>query len=175
MAINKNKWLTALVLLLVLGNLASLAYLWIGRGRQAPPPQPARADAFIIRELQLDATQQQQYRRLVEEHRRRTQDIRANIRAAKDEFFGLLQDTATTDSAKTAAAARISRFTEELDLVTFQHFQQVRAICTPQQQQHFDEIIRKVIGMMAGGPQGSPQGRREGPPQGPPPQPPPGE
>ncbi len=181
MGTSKNKLLTALVALLVLGNLASLAFLWLHKAPNAQPPTGARADAFITRELKLDRVQQEQYHQLMMEHRRQTQAVRMQIRDAKDAFFALLQNPGTTDSSKKQAAANVSRYTEELDLLTFEHFQKLRAICNPVQQQRFDEIIHQVIGMMGQGPGGRPPGgpqggSRSGPPdrpEGPPP--PPGE
>jgi hypothetical protein len=39
-----------------------------------------------------------------------------------------------------------------LETVTFQHFTEVRKICTPEQQKKFDEIIREALRMMGPSP-----------------------
>ena len=87
---------------------------------------------------------------------------------SKETFFDLLKKQNVTDSTKQTAAKVVSSITEELDLLTLNHFQKVRSLCTTDQQQKFDEIIKEVTGMM--GQQRPPGGPGKGNgPQGPPP------
>jgi len=133
----KNRWLTGLVLLLLLANVASIAMFWIGKkAADSPPVNKGRPDQFLIKELNLDTLQQQKLKSLVREHRSNSETIRQDIKKAKDAFFDLLQQPTITDSAKQKAAAAISLYTEKLDLLTLNHFQEVRKICRPEQQQN---------------------------------------
>lgn len=155
----KNKWLTGLVILLIAANAATITVFWLGRRKHhVPPPHEQGGPAnYLIRELELDSLQQQQYRQLVNEHRQAAEQLRQKIKEEKDHFFGLLRQGNTPDSVKNAVAAAVSRQTAALDLLTFDHFQKVRAIGTPAQQEKFDRIIQKVMAMMAGpGPGGPP-------------------
>lgn len=149
-----------LVIGLLLVNGVTIALFWLGREKreQLPPPPPEQGGPanYLIRELELDSQQQQQYMQLVKEHRQASAQLRRQISEEKDRFFGLLRQSQVPDSVKKAAAAAVSRQTEALDLLTFDHFRKVRTLCTPAQQEKFDRIIRQVTAMMAGPKPGGP-------------------
>ena len=48
-----------------------------------------------------------------------------------------------------------------IEMATFYHFEEVRSICTPDQQKMFDEVIKEALRMMSPPPPGPPHG---GPP-----------
>ena len=82
-------------------------------------------------------------------------------------LFKLLQQPDVNDSTKKAAADNVAKNLERLDLLTFEHFKEVRAMCTPGQQKKFDEIIENVLQMIASGPppgRPGPNGRDHMPP-----------
>lgn len=154
--VSKNKLLTWLVLLLIVANAITIIMFWVNK-KQSPPPNPA-PNEFLIKELRLDKFQQEQLDILVKEHRGQVQAIRGKLREAKDKLFSIVKIPETSDSVKHAAAADISKLTEEIDLLTLAHFQKVRKICTPEQQKKFDELIGEVTAMMAPRPPKRPPG-----------------
>jgi len=164
----KNKVLTWLVVLLLLANAATITMFWLGRAKHPPQPKGGPKE-FLISELKLDAKQQEQLEVLVKEHRQAAEQLRGKTKEAKELFFDLLKQINVTDSTKKAAAKAVSVTTEELDLLTLDHFQKIRALCNAEQQKKFDEIIHQLTSMM-----GQPRppmgpGGRPGGPQGPPP------
>ncbi len=161
----KNKLLIWLVILLLLANAATITMFWLGRAKHPPQPKGSPKD-FLITELKLDAKQQEQLEVLVKEHRQAAEELRGKTKEAKEAFFGLLKQTNVTDSTKQAAAKAVSVTTEELDLLTLDHFQKIRALCNAEQQQKFDKIIGQVTMMMG---QPRPPGGSGGRPDGPPP------
>ena len=173
-AVKKNKVLIGLVALLLIANTASIIFLWLDKGRR-PPGNKGTPAAFLIKELSFDAKQQEQFGLLVKEHQSGAIVIRNKIKAAKEAFFDLLKQPNVSDSARLQAANAISVQTEELDLLTFSHFQKVRALCTATQQPRFDAIIQEVTNMINrprppmgpgnGPPPGGPDGERPPPPQ----------
>lgn len=161
----KNKLLVWLVALLLVANASTIAFFWINRGHRPPQPKGAPQE-FLSKELGLDTKQQAELEVLVKEHRSAAEQIRPKIREAKEALFELIKQPGTTDSAKQAAARAVSIQAEALDLLTFNHFQKIRNLCTPEQQKKFDAIIQDVIRMI--GQQRPPMGPRNGM-QGPPP------
>jgi len=165
--ITKNKWLAVAFVLLILINIATLTALWwVKKSLQSEdkPPQGG-AIAFLIKELQLDSSQQQQLKELRDEHRSATQDTRKKNREAKETFFSLLSKENITDAEIDQAASVSVQYDAELAKITFDHFKKIKTICTERQKEKFDEIIHQVLRMMAG-PQGPPpprDGRRPGP------------
>lgn len=161
--VSKNKLLTWLVALLLIANAATIVMFWLNK--KPKPPQPGdRAKQFLITELKLDAAQQQELDALVKEHRKATRELRDKIKAAKDSLFALIKETNAADSAKQVAAANASQYTGQIDLLTLNHFQKVRALCRPDQQQKFDKIIKDVLRMMTPPRPPMGPGRPDGPP-----------
>ncbi len=172
---NRNKWTAIAFLLLIALNIITLSTLWIMHERETGRPagnQPELVD-FLVKELGLDSAQKKQLIVLRDEHRQQMQAIRRNNRDAKNAFFDLLQQEDLTDTALAAAAKEAARYDAETDMLTFRHFQKIRALCNAEQQVRFESVIRQVLRMMApppGRPQGGPPPGREGEkPGGPPP------
>ena len=149
----KNKWLIGLLILLLAANFVTIATFWLTRRPQQSLPK-GRPDTFLIKELNLDTKQQEQLKLLVSEHRAAAEQIRHEVKEGKDSFFDLIKEPNIADSIKRIAAAAISRNTERLDLLTLEHFQKIRALCNPVQQQKFDKIIHEITSMMAPPPRG---------------------
>jgi hypothetical protein len=149
----KNNFLLWLVALLVIANLASITVFWLGRTDRRPPPA-GNASQYLIKELEFNENQKNSYLKLVSGHRRMAEGYRQEIRKAKDNFFDLLQEPSVSDTTKQRALHEISIQTESLDALTFDHFKKVRALCTPEQKEKFDNIIHEVLNLMAGPPPG---------------------
>jgi periplasmic protein CpxP/Spy len=143
-----NKSFAWLISLLILANIVMIA-IFFGKKETKEMPRGGPKD-FLIKELKLDAKQQEQLEGLVKEHRSAAEELRKQMRTAKDNLFDLVSKPESSDSIKRSAAEAVSKITEELDLITLNHFQKVRALCNPEQQKKFDEIIHEVTAMMAG-------------------------
>lgn len=171
--ITRNKWWKIAFGVLVILNIVTLTAFWWTRKAHQPEARPPQggAIAYLVKTLQLDSVQQEQLRSLRDEHRSQSQEIRRKNREAKEVFFNLLQKEGITEAEINQAAAISARYDAELSKITFDHFKKIRVICTPEQQQQFDEIIHDVLRMMAG-PQGPPPHDSRSPgehPDGPPP------
>jgi len=143
----KNKLLTGLVILLLAANAATIAVFWLSKPKQPRGPKGNPAE-FLVKELALDNKQQEQLNVLVKAHREGAQQLREKIKEAKEAFFNLLKEPAIADSTKHNAAKAVSSITEQLDIMTWDHFKQVRELCTTEQQKKFDEIIHQVTGII---------------------------
>ena len=156
-----NRWFTIVILLLLTANIATLTILWMnhkgGDRRDNKPPPQGQVFEFITNELKLDSSQQAAYSKLREEHQAGQKAIQDSMRKAKDAFFALLQQPGTDEATVQAAAKKASDAQQQMEMLTFRHFQKVRAICNPEQQKKFDTIIQDVLRRMA-------PARRQGPP-----------
>jgi protein CpxP len=176
---NKNKWWLIAVIVLLVVNTATLTIFWLERKSHGllmgGKPKGAEAQAYLIKELALDSAQQVQYLALVKAHRRGTNEIKHELKNAKDAFFNLLGDSTANEATIKQAADQASAIETQLDVLTFKHFQQIRSICTPAQKVKFDSVIKTVVKMMGPSqqrPQGPlpPNGMHQGErPNGPPP------
>jgi Spy/CpxP family protein refolding chaperone len=164
----KNKVFTIALAILLIANIATIIVFWTMKATPPPPPnlpqQPAPPASFLTKELNFTSAQQKQFEQLRNEHQQQVRSIRDSIRVAKDLFFGLMNNDKVSDEDLQDAAAKAGNYQQQLDIITFKHFQKVKAICTPTQEQHFDKIIQQVIRQIA--PRPDRDGRRPGPPPG---------
>jgi len=159
--------LYTLFVALLAANTFTLIHYWKVRV-DGPPSSRRSIQAFLIRELSLDAAQAAAYEGMIRNHRRMADSMRHEIRRAKEDMFELLKDPAGGDSIRRAAAFRASSLIAAMDLQTMSHFGQLRAICRPDQQARFDVLLKDVARMISIGP----PPRHSGPPPGFPPPPP---
>lgn len=153
----KNRLVGIVLVFLVLANIATLGVFWyykihIGAAGQAtghPGDRRAQASAFIIKQVGFTAAQQKQYLSLVQQHQQQVRRIREQLHLAKDALFDSLSDTTITQPRIDELAAAIAALDKELDIQTYAHFKQVRAICTPEQKIKLDNCIKQVMRMMA--------------------------
>ncbi len=146
----KTGWAIAIIILVVI-NIATLATLWYGRGggkHHSPPNGGGGAAKFLIKELAFDSTQQQAYLALVAQHQQAVRDIREQVKDAKENYFNLLADSTASGEKIKAAIDKATTMEEQIDIKTFEHFKQVRALCNSEQKKKFDAIIKEVVGMM---------------------------
>ncbi len=150
--LSSNKLLTIGSILLIVINIVVLSILWAdhhhqGPGGHQPPPsgQDRKPSDLLVRQLGLDSAQQEKFSKLREEHHATQQALLDSMHKAKDEFFELVKQQNITDADLKQKADKAAGFMSMIDMLTIKHFQQVRAICTPDQQKKFDEVIMSAM------------------------------
>lgn len=157
-----SKVFSWLVLILLLVNAITLGLFWFGKP-MGPGPRHGKPEDFLIEKLHFNEKQKEAYLKLVQDHRSRSEELRDDLRSRKDAMFELAKKEAISDSAKKQVVMEVSILTEQLDLLTLDHFHEIRSICDPEQKEIFDSILKEITSMIA-----APR------PQGPPGPPPPG-
>ncbi len=150
----RQKWLLVLVAILLLTNIATLSIYWFkktahdgGPGRNGGHREK-RMGQFLVDQMQFDAGQEAAYWKLRDSMIAIQKPVMDSIRSTKKRFFDLLNHAETTDSTLIAHSNEIAEMQKKLDLVTFRHFQKVRAICRPDQLQKFDTVIKEIVNRM---------------------------
>ncbi len=171
--LKNNRWLSIATLILLVANIVTLTLLWTNKKNVADEKHPpAPVFEFLTKELKLNEQQQAAYKLLRDKHQADQKQFRDSIRKAKDALFSLLKQPNVADSLLQEYSRRATAFDQQLDIITFRHFQEVRALCNTEQQKKFDAIIQDVLRRMAGPRRGQrppPGGKRDGPGGFPPP------
>jgi len=159
----KTKLWSLILGILVFANIATLAGFWYFKfhnGEQVALPQggPGGAAQFIIKQVGFDERQQHDYLELVSEHQQQVSVIRKKLRMNKDALFNSFGDPSFTQLALDTLTSAIGDCEKRLDMLTYRHFKQVRALCDAQQKIKFDNIIKQVMRMMGPMPGGRPPG-----------------
>jgi protein CpxP len=151
----RQKWLLILVAILLLTNIATLSIYWFKKpnDREGGPGREGfnrekKMGQFMVDQMKFDATQEATYWKLRDSMIAVQKPVMDSIRSAKKRFFDLLNQSEATDSTLIAHSNEIAEMQKKLDLVTFRHFQKVRAICRPDQLQKFDTVIKEIVNRM---------------------------
>ena len=157
------------VLLLVLCNIALIATIWVKPnfpgGRRPETPRD-----FVIRNLKFSDDQVKKYDALINIHRTSMDQLRKESMDYRTQLFNKLHENTNQGITPDSLSQLIAINQKQIELATYNHFAQVRAICTDAQKTTFDKIIGDVTKMMSGNKRGGihpgdqgPPPRREGP------------
>ena len=167
-----KQWIITIIILLMLLNVASIGFMWWkNMPHRMDRRQEEKATDYIIHELNLDAKQQAAYAALFKTHREKMKEANGELMKTKDAFFELLKEDNPDSSKVLNAAALIGKAEEKNNLITLQHFQQLKAICNEVQKKKLADVLKGVLGRMKNHPP-QPSQNNEGPEAGGPPPPP---
>lgn len=153
------------VLLLVLCNIGLIVTIWLKPATQWQPAMETPRD-FVIRNLKFDAQQVQKYDVLVTAHHEAMKRLGTDAASYRNALFTNLKYAGNGGLNTDSFAQLIANNQKQVELVTYNHFAAVRALCTEPQKATFDNIITDVIKKMNGGPHKGPPPGRDGPPPG---------
>ncbi len=139
-----NFYKIVIIALLVI-NACTLGYLFLNHSNQ---PREGRhgnpIDRLIIERLQLTEAQQDQFDMLKHEHHGQMMDCQQESSQLHSGLFALLKDknkdTATVDSFMQLILVN----SHKKEMATYDHFEKLRAILTPEQQPKFDELVEEI-------------------------------
>jgi len=154
------------VLLLVLCNVALVAMIWLKPhpGRPAGPGGDGPRNEVIER-LKLTDDQVKKYDVMIKDHQSKMQELNKASRELKKQLFSNVDEKGGTPKTADSLSAAIGTVQKDIELVTYNHFAQLKGICTEQQKQEFDKIIMEVTRNMNNGRRG-PRPGPDGPPPG---------
>ena len=137
-----NTIATWIIGFLILANIATLGFFWIGHFKNQRDHSPKE---FLSKKLNFSKNQKEAYFNLAKEHNESAKTIRDQIKIDKENLFQLLKSDKINDSVRNDKALKVSTSIQSLDILTFEHFRKVRAICTEEQKPKFDELIQKMV------------------------------
>lgn len=149
----RQRWLLVLVAILFLTNIATLSIIWFKKPRSHnqvndPAKKEKRMGQFMVDQMKFDTVQAAAYWKLRDSLVTIQRPVMDSIRNAKLSFFDMLNQPNINDSTLAARSNEITYLQKRLDLLTFRHFQQVRALCRPDQLQKFDTVIKEIVNRM---------------------------
>jgi hypothetical protein len=145
----KNKMLLAVIVVLLLANLATL-YFFVVKNN-CIPERKYEHGAFITETLEKEVgfskEQLASFEKMKETHKKKMKPLFDDLRSAKDSFY-VLMNRNEADSVLQSALKKIGEKQQALDMQMFRNFKEVRALCTQEQLVKYDTVIQKVIRKM---------------------------
>ena len=160
---NNTRFLKAVIIVLILLNFGTLAFMWFNHPVSGQPDRPQFAAGFLVKELELSGQQQKEYFLLRENHRNILRQLQEHDKTLHTRFFDQLFSEVPDLKRVGDLADSIAENRKKMEVLTYDHFMQVRQMLTPDQQKKFEKIFDEVLRMVLPPP----------PPPSPPPPPPP--
>jgi periplasmic protein CpxP/Spy len=142
-----NKILTIAVVLLLITNIALVAFMMFGKNKPGRRGDGGKGEPFAMMEKELNMTEQQkkehfQYR---EEYFKSIRPLFDSVRLAKAAYFSLVKNADINDSMLTVGYKKVIDIQTAIDRQTFDHFRRVRALYSGEQQKKYDELVQKMM------------------------------
>ena len=133
-------------------NITLIVFLFLGR--HANERQRGNPANFIIEKLKFTTQQQTEFNKLKEAHHDSTMLLDEEGKRLRTIFFeGLKSDSANN---KIMIAAEIAENQKQMELLTYNHFEKVKKLCTPEQKIIFNSIIMEILDRL-----GKPHGEKD--------------
>lgn len=140
---NKLRFFTMTTIVLLAVNIF---LLWKMSGNGIPPrDRPRNA---VIERLGFDEEQVKKYDVLIQEHRKRVKQYNDEFRQLKNALYGTLsaaEGKINTDSL----VALMGMKQQEIEKLHYSHFQDIHALCTPEQEEKFQQLTGDIAAIFA--------------------------
>lgn len=132
----KNAFYIFVITLLLIINLVLVLFIFL-----KPPLTFNRKEPkeLIIERLTFDAGQIAKYEDLIAAHRHHVREKDQIIREYKHDLYGLLARDSVPQHMVDSITLSIAQFQKDIELIHFEHFMDIKALCRPDQVKYFNE------------------------------------
>ena len=143
------------VVLLVLCNVGLMLVIWL---KPHPPglPNGEQPRDLVIRTLKFSDDQVKKYDSLINDHQHMMKQLHDETAQYRQRLFENLGKQGQFNTEADSLTRLIADGQRQIEIVTYYHFAQVRALCTDAQKAAFDKIIVEVTKKMNGNGRGGP-------------------
>lgn len=151
----KTKSLVTIILFLLITNIVMLIFFILlskPADRRSRNHETNGMYTSLQNEVGFSKEQLDKYQFLRKEQMEKVKPLFNEVRNAKKDFYALIYSSNVPDSLIKADADAIAQKQKTLDMQMFSYFKNIRNICTPEQTQKFDSVIKKVVVRMVSRP-----------------------
>jgi protein CpxP len=142
---NQLRFYKIIIIILVLLNLGTLSFLWFGKPRAGQEQGRGKSAKFLIRELSLTPGQQDEFGKLREEHRHRLMILQQQDSRLHDRFFEAIFLPVPDTLTSKILSDSIADVRRQMELLTFEHFRQLRQLLNDEQKNKFHRVFRQAL------------------------------
>lgn len=138
-------------MVLLILNIASLSTIWLKTWQTRRVPvlsefrRPVAKDHYLNRRLNFTPEQQARFDVLLTKHREVLDSKVVEISSLRKELMGLMRNQEFSDESE-EIVQRIGQKQSELELINYNHFKEIMAICNDEQKQVFIETMMRAVG-----------------------------
>jgi Spy/CpxP family protein refolding chaperone len=147
----RTKLLTITIIGLLLINLATLGFLFLNGSKPDGRPHEGRRQpkTIIIEKLQFDAAQQNEYEKLIRWHRGAIDQLDDSIRQTKNTLYSGLSESNINTKTKDSLIAVLNAYQKQVEETHFKHFEDIKKLCKPEQQEDFKALTEELSRIFA--------------------------
>lgn len=142
---NKNTFF----IVVIVGLLISNGFLLFFMTQKGPHRGPKHSPKEIVsKRLNFDEKQIADYEVLIKEHSRSAAELMSQVQGARETLYGQISETNNADVINKRLEPIAVNLTE-LEKLNFSHFQDIKALCKPDQLERFEELtndLAKIFG-----------------------------
>ena len=153
----RPRLLSGIIIALVVLNIGLLTWIWVRPAGGEHRRNRSTVGTFLADTLDFTTQQRQQLAGLQKTYVQQMQARQKPLRQARKAYFRLT-DSSFTDRQRREQAMAFHQQAAEIDLLTLTHFDQVAAICTPEQRR----LLNKLLGELPSRAFRMPGSRRNG-------------
>jgi protein CpxP len=145
----QRKLLLRLAILLTVLNLGLIGFLLMKDSLRKPPPMEIRSETpdvsrILKRELNLTNEQMEQLRSLRKSFGDQERTISSSIKNERDSINMLMFNKETRENLIVNLARRVAENDYRMEMLRYKQAQEFKAICTPEQMEKFERLIREI-------------------------------
>jgi Spy/CpxP family protein refolding chaperone len=150
--IKQNKLRNGLIVILLALNLLTVSIIWMQTARtgetptKEPGPRSSESVNLMKKTLDLSEEQTDQLRKLQSTHVEQLKETNDRLAKCKTELAEELFKNIPDTILAAAKAKEIGELQSKVEMLRFQHFHELLALCTPAQKEKFRPIVIEVIG-----------------------------
>ena len=142
---NNLRFCQIVIILLVVLNLGTMAFLLFGHPCKERVAQQGRSAEFLIRELGLSNTQQDEFGQLRDLHQDQLQVLQELDRKLHNRFFEMIFLPAADTLSLKILADSIAQVRIKTEMLTYEHFSELKKLLTLQQKEKFHRIFKLAL------------------------------
>jgi len=149
----QNRNLMIVVIILVILNITTLTFLWLGKPKNPPHrefvrnriEEPNKIKTLLKNELGFDEQQSEEYLKLRRDNRRKIEKLNFEIRKIKKQMFdeALKEGSNNTNSDSLLNLAQSKQ--TEIERLTIQHFVNLKNLCKPDQIGKLEMLVHRLL------------------------------
>jgi len=142
---SSNKFLVIAVTLLLIVNIALVAFMVMGKSKKPQAKDGKAAFEKMVNELGMNETQKKEFDSLREAHFATIRPLFDSMRTTRQALYSLIKEDILNDSLVSVYSNSITEKQSRADKLTINHFRTVRKMFSGDMLNKYDEMVQKML------------------------------
>jgi periplasmic protein CpxP/Spy len=146
--IKQNKFLSLIIVILVVLNVLTLSIIWMQSGYKNQPPsesgkQPPSSISLMQKQIGLNEEQTKNFEEMQKDLREQTRKVNDELDSLKLLLAEEIFDPLTSENRADSLASKIGIYQSKLEFMRYKHFRALVKICTEEQRDKLRPVLKE--------------------------------